>query len=341
MGKLKALLISFLFVSFFFGANIFASAQCEPVVWDLWAGQHTDVGSVIVWSDTENIYIKYVLDYEGACFSDLHVWVGLNLANMPADDKGTPIPGQFDKGLGGASFNATGLTEYTFVIPWERVNAPDLFDFCAGGVSLYVVTHAEVDMNCSGGEHETAFGGDISGPGPRWWYYSLYQVCCETPPPNLCYQTAFAYGTHVFASDKKANPDNLPSLKLTKQRWGWAIDLKNLGETTWNIYAGAGLNYTSKGTLVGTLSVKYEVDGDGNYCVTLKYDMLQGYKIMEIHVYAGVVKPTTIAPGQYGYVDSWDPAGISSTPEIKFCFGKTMPEDVWLIAHAVVAFPCD
>lgn len=34
--------------------------------------------------------------------------------------------------------------------------------------------------------------------------------------------SAFAYGTHVFASNPKANPDGLIPLNITNNRWGWA-----------------------------------------------------------------------------------------------------------------------
>ena len=67
----------------------------------------------------------------------------------------------------------------------------------------------------------------LKEPAPaRWYYYAEYTVaCCDTPPPppTVKYGTAFAKGGYVFVTEKKANPENLPSLNLIRNRWGWAI----------------------------------------------------------------------------------------------------------------------
>jgi hypothetical protein len=55
------------------------------------------------------------------------------------------------------------------------------------------------------------------------------------------------------------------------------------------------LNTTSKGRLVGTLTVLWN-----GTTVTVTYTMSSGFTLTETHVYAGDFKPTTIAPGQYG-----------------------------------------
>jgi hypothetical protein len=150
-----------------------AQDACEPTTWDLIAGQTTDVGSVTVSNDQENIYVRYTLDTPGACFGTLHLWVGTELANVPTNSQGIPVPGQFPY-----AFDASGLTTHTFTIPFS-----DLAVVC--GDPVFVVPHAEVDLDCNSatGESETAFGGDQPGSGPRWWFYGEYEICCEEPPP--------------------------------------------------------------------------------------------------------------------------------------------------------------
>jgi len=148
----------------------------------------------------------------------------------------------------------------------------------------------------------------------------------------VVYKTAFAKGGWVWTTDPGSNPEGLPSLRLTKNRWGWAINLLIPGSTTYPIWAGAGLNNTSNGTNVGTLTVTW----NGNQVAVL-YSMLPGYRLQEVHLYAGDARPTTTAPGQYGYQDSFDPLGLGTytfTVPLKY---TNSTDGVWLIAHAVVS----
>ena len=162
------------------------------------------------------------------------------------------------------------------------------------------------------------------------WDFSTYTTgCCDTPPPsdNCFTQTAFAKGGWIFTTDKKSNPEGLPTLGLTKNRWGWAINIKATGNTTYPIYAGAGLNTISKGKQVGTLSVSW--DGTN---VTVTYTMNGSFTLMGTHVYAGDNKPTTIAPGQYGNTMSFDPAATNYTGT--YSVSDSNGDGIWIIAHA-------
>lgn len=308
-----------------------ALAECVPEVWELTAGQYTDVGYVSVTNDADKIYVTYTLEYPEAVFCDLHLWIGNNLLNVPSTPGGTPIPGQFCQAAGGSCFNATGLglTSYTFEVALSDLGIENVENAC--GVTLYVFTHATVCGSLS----ETAWGGnipvDVGEPG-RWYYYDEYEICCdfEEPPTGIPYcQTAFAKGGWVFVTSNKANPEQLPSLDLIKNRWGWAIKLTAVGSTTYDIWAGAGLNDTSKGTLVGNLTVNW--DGSN---VTVTYEIDEGYDISEVHIYAGDDPPNTTAPGQYGYVNEFDPNATSHS--ITLPLTDSNGGGVWLIAHAVV-----
>ncbi|MGE0882751.1 MAG: hypothetical protein AB7P14_04355 [Blastocatellales bacterium] len=304
---------------------------CGVTTWNLIAGQTIDVGSVTVSNDADNIYVTYALDYPGACFGTLQVWVGNSLLNLPANQNGTPIPGQFCQSDGGSCYDAHGLTSYTFTIPFSAVNIVDVTQVC--NTQLYVVTHAEVDLDCNEATagHETAFGGDITGGGPRWWFYGAYTICCDFGPPQppFC-QTAYAKGGYVWTTDRKSNPERLPSLNLTKNRWGWAINLTATGTTTYDIWAGAGLNNTANGVKVGTLTVNW--DGTN---VTVTYNLDAGYYLEEVHLYAEDGSPTTIAPGQYGYLDQFNPNRTSYTFNVPLV-DMNGTGGVWVVAHAVV-----
>ncbi|MFA8433153.1 MAG: hypothetical protein ACEPOZ_01435 [Marinifilaceae bacterium] len=331
-----------------FDSETVVTDPCE-ITWDLRAGQDIDVGSVIVTNDADNIYVTYLLDYQdGNCedgivdaeFGELHVWVGNDLTLIDNGGECRPSPGQMAGQDGGASFDATGLIEYTFVIPWDQVNLVGVDDVCNKDLLLNVVTHAEVKLKDCDGEvtaNETAYGGPIDGPeicSGAWWYFGEYTVCCGDVPPQVPFcETAFAKGGWVWTTGKKSNPEKLPSLELTKNRWGWVIELTQIGDTEYEIWAGAGLNNTSKGELVGTLLVSW--DGSS---ASVTYSMLDGYCLEEVHLYAGDMKPTTIAPGQYGNINEFDPNAISHTFNV--VLEDSGDGSVWLIAHAVVCNEC-
>jgi hypothetical protein len=322
--------------------------ECPDVTWDLIAGQHYDVGSITVTNDSTNLYVTYTLDPDvrdtrtnAICvptvdpsFGTLHLWVGDNdptgaVTTMPKAGNGAPIPGQFPY-----QFDASGLQTHTFTIPLSELGITDVFTAC--DKTLYVVAHAEisVDSDCDGDlDSETGFGGNLPGTGSRWWFYGAYAVCCDdgvTPVP-FC-QTAYAKGGYIWTTDKKSNPEKLPSLNLTKNRWGWAIKLTAPGETTYPIWAGAGLNDTTKGIRVGTLTVNW--DGTN---VAFCYDLDEDYTIQELHVYTGDDAPTTIAPGQYGYIQDFNDAPVED-----WCDSLPLADanggGVWVVAHAVVCF---
>jgi len=310
-----------------------AGATCGTMTWPLAMGQTTVVGTVTVSNDATNLYVTYAIDsanFPDCTFGTLHAWAGNDLANVPANRQGIPVPGQFPY-----AFDASGSTSHTFTIPLASLAVADATQACA--LALYVVTHAEVNraQTDSTLQHETAFGGAIAGTGPRWWFYGSYVLCCEFGDPvvETC-ETGFAKGDYVFTTDASSNPEALPTLGLTRNRWGWAINLTAPGTTSYDIYAGAGLNDTSKGTKVGTLTI----DWDGANAV-VTYAMFDGCKIKEAHLNVGDAAPTTIAPGQYGNLATFDPK--VSTYKFTVPLADTDPvSGVWLIAHAVVCRRC-
>lgn len=289
---------------------------CGSETFTLWAGQTIDAGTLTVSNDASNLYVTYNTTGE---FGILHLWVGSDFTLLPINNQGTPIPGQFPY-----SFDASGTSTYTFTIPLSTI---PYYSNC--GDMLYVVAHAEVGIN---GGNETAFGGDIEGTGTnRWYYYADYVVaCCDEEPPGSSEElgTAFAKGGYVFTTGRKSNPEKLPSLELTKNRWGWAINLMEAGSYSYELWVGAGLNDVSKGVLVGNVGIVY----DGMQA-TVTYSLFSGYAIEESHIYAEDMMPTTIAPGQYGNIMYFDPfvSNYSVTLDVSDSDG----DGVWFIVHAV------
>jgi hypothetical protein len=184
---------------------------CAPTTWTLTAGQNINAGTVTVSNTGTDLTVTYNLTYPGACLGSVHLWIGRDLATLPRNKKGIIVPGHFPYVA-----NATGLTSYSFTLPLD--------DFAAACDDIvYIVAHAEVDLDCDPLtiNTQTAFGGDIPGGGPRWWYYGLYTVCCEDEE-TCTTQTGFGGNT--------AGSGNA---------WWYAFDTQ--GPACQNIYAGQQL----------------------------------------------------------------------------------------------------
>jgi hypothetical protein len=148
-------------------------------------------------------------------------------------------------------------------------------------------------------------------------------------------QTAWAYGGPYA----KANWDY-----VNNEFWGWTNGPLPEGSYEWPIYAGAGQNDLSKGTIVGTLYVDY-IGG----CVTVRYELFEGNALGEIHLWVGY-EPLpkvrqgkkmvyTNAPGQFPYgvssfgFDKYDP----STWQTSWTWSKCgFRKPIYVSAHAVV-----
>lgn len=128
------------------------------------------------------------------------------------------------------------------------------------------------------------------------------------------YETAYAKG------------DDAICFIPTFTNWGWTNPIMP-GTYTWDMWAAAGQCDTSKGTLVGNVTVVYGADG----YVTVDYNVAPPYLLEETHVYAGyslfpLVKQGkkwvyAVAPGQYTNNGPFDGS------------------EVYVIAHAVVGIP--
>ncbi|MGE5435937.1 MAG: hypothetical protein ACM3O3_01805 [Syntrophothermus sp.] len=91
------------------------------------------------------------------------------------------------------------------------------------------------------------------------------------------------------------------------------------------------MNKTSNGVKVGTLTV----NGSGSN-VTITYNLLSSKYLQEVHLYVNDLKPTTIAPGQYGFTEYFDPMATTFTKSFEVTDSNN--DGIWIIAHAVVAW---
>ena len=131
--------------------------------------------------------------------------------------------------------------------------------------------------------------------------------------------------------------------------WGWTNGLLPEGSYEWDVYAGAGQNDLSKGTIVGTLYVVYEAG-----CVTVTYQLNdyaegEGYCLGETHLWVGNdVLPKvsrgrdgwvyTNAPGQFPYGTDYgfDPDDTDTWETEWTWTGCGFEGDIYIAAHAVV-----
>lgn len=203
----------------------------KPQVYDLWAGKTIDVGSVTVWNDENNLYVKY--DTTGDWWiTDLHLYV------LDYEPMERLTPGHAPYKLEGA------LTQsHTFTVPLPQPGE------C--GYTVWLQAHAAVVKKVNGDiiESETAYGGDITDPGQGSWYGNIgYTVqCCEPPPPPpVCYadETAWAAGNRYVA---KGN---------------WATFTPYVADSTVTLYAG-------KTIPVGTVSFSAVADGQVTITIAL------------------------------------------------------------------------
>jgi hypothetical protein len=153
-----------------------------------------------------------------------------------------------------------------------------------------------------------------------------YPVVCEPPPPEIDCETAYG----------RLGGNNTCFIDLGFDNWGWTNGPLGPGTYVMELWAGAGQCDTSKGALVGTVTVVYNGSS-----VTVTYDLFsEECWLTETHLYVGST-PTplkkgvpTVAPGQYPYQHELDEASSDS-------FTVSASGNIYVIAHAVVCCDAD
>lgn len=320
---------------------VYLSAEevvCAPVVetedgsgvkcFTLTAGQSIDAGVVCATVIDDDLLLTYQTT-GGWELQEAHLWIGLDLADMPQTKKGSPIPGQFPY----VSGDITGATEFSVVIPLAEfgIACPDSDTQLP---TLYIAAHATVQLLLEDGSYQTETGwsaGDRILEKGNWATYSTITLSCvceesgDDDAPEGC-ETAFAY----------SESDGNCFLDWGFNRWGWTIQVFDTDPVEqYPIYAAAGQCDTSKGTLVGYLMLDL-----ANSTATMYTE--DGFRLREVQFYIGegmfptdVNGEATVAPGQYPYVFDQ----LADSEQESFTFTIDIPawaEELHVVAHAVV-----
>ena len=117
---------------------------------------------------------------------------------------------------------------------------------------------------------------------------------------------------------------------VNSNRWGWQFAVTRGATVVQDIWAAAGNNNTSNGSLVGQLTATYNSNTNN---VDVTYQMSAGYSMTETHLYVGENNITTSAPGQYG--NQHENLNNVSTDTYSINM-PSAPAEVKIVAHAVV-----
>lgn len=145
---------------------------CEPDVTTIFAGQHTDAGSVSIASDGTDLLVTIAGDH-GWLVSELHVYAGT--APVPVNRAGAAAPGQFPYTMELGEPTAS----ITVHIPLEELGAEcgDTLDVAVHTVMVLVDEGEVVDTQTGWG-----FGPNEFRRAWGWWY--THAICCEPPEPT-------------------------------------------------------------------------------------------------------------------------------------------------------------
>jgi rhodanese-related sulfurtransferase len=89
-----------------------AATQSTRQVQTLYVGQSIPIGSISVWNDANNLFVKYVTT-AGWQMAETHLAVAIGAGGIPQTNKHNPIPGQFAYG----AVHDPPVAQYTYTVP--------------------------------------------------------------------------------------------------------------------------------------------------------------------------------------------------------------------------------
>jgi uncharacterized repeat protein (TIGR01451 family) len=266
MKRIISLLAVFVLLTAFVPTVAFAHTAGGEKVVDLIAGRHIDVGSVKVWNDKDNLYVKYMTNSYW-CLDETHLQVASSLDDIPQAN-GNPIPGQFEYQN---TKNCAPKFIYTIPLTGESCD-------------FYIAAHAVVKKVKSGyyndykGRHssstETAWGDGFDFPGKNWATYFKYSVeGCVVPSPSL-------------SLTKAADPS---TYSMVDQLITYSYVIENTG----NVDLAGPFSVTDDKT-----SVSCEQPDDGTLSPGETMNCSASYSITQADLDAGSVTNTASASGE-------------------------------------------
>lgn len=139
------------------------------VTYTLYGGQTIDVGEVMVWHDTETLFIRYTTDGDW-WLSETHVFVGDDIDYVPTTGKqNNPKIGQFPYSMDHDPMVQVYTYELDLVddLGWEK---GDVFAIMTHAVVMRIVDDEVV-------QGETGWAGDRDFESQRWAYWFDYKPC--------------------------------------------------------------------------------------------------------------------------------------------------------------------
>ncbi len=167
-------------------------------------------------------------------------------------------------------------------------NEPYLFPLSLFGddCEIYIAAWAIITPGGSDADHWAGNLEFVEGNANRGLYFAYCFDCQQDEPVDVC-ESAYMKTNTALTSYYNQRPTN--------QNWGWYYEYKvaiDGASETFEIWAAAGQNDTSKGTLVGHVTVY----SDGSVNVV----MLSGYSYSSLHVFVADSLPTKRpAPGLF------------------------------------------
>jgi len=180
---------------------------------------------------------------------------------------------------------------------------------------------------------------NTANPAPAYWQHPTYNVV--TSPLQWLNPTTLTIPLNSLPAFEGFGDSFWLTVAATDGRYYNAYNVNSgwinytpvqpiSGTAEFPIYAGAGLNNTANGTLVGKALVSYN-----GTTLKLTYDLDESYEMEEVHIYADDAIPTKVAPGQFGFNTYFDP--MVNDFETEFDVPDTNGDGkIWFILHAVV-----
>ncbi|MCK4300881.1 MAG: hypothetical protein KAX80_15175, partial [Planctomycetes bacterium] len=195
------------------GDNGIGDYDCDTSgTFPLIGGQNIDTGDVMIWHDTETLYIKYSTDGNW-WLSETHLFVG-DAEDLPTTGSGNPQIGKFPNNMDHDPMVTMYTYEFDLVddLGWEK------------GDELFIMAHAVVNMVVDGQvvQSETAFGCEYDfEESKRWAWYIDYSSCkvLEMPDEDVTVNVATASDSY-FDTTVTDGGNDVPDATYE----GWCFD---------------------------------------------------------------------------------------------------------------------